>query len=220
MDIAVTTAKQDIVDKLFSWALTLAILTVVYNVIEGLVSIYFGIKDETLTLFGFGVDSFVETISAIGVTQMVIRIKKNPTSDRGQFEILALKITGWCFYALVLVLTVSAVYNLIEGHQPTSTTSGVVIASISILAMWVLIRTKISLGKKLDSAPIISDAKCNQVCLYMSLILLASSGLWWLWQIPYIDTAGTAGLVYFSIKEGREAFEKAKGIACEDCEHD
>ncbi|MBL4862365.1 MAG: cation transporter [Crocinitomicaceae bacterium] len=217
MDKEATTDKPD---KLFSWVLTLAVLTVVYNIIEGLVGIYFGLKDETLTLFGFGADSFVETISAIGVTQMVLRIKKNPTSDRGQFELLALKITGWCFYVLVLILTASAAYNIIEGHEPTSTTAGVIIASISIVTMWALIHAKISLGKKLNSAPIIADAKCNQVCLYMSVILLVSSGLWWLWQIPYIDIVGTAGLVYFSIKEGREAFEKAKRIESNDCVHD
>ena len=207
-------------NKLFGWALALAILTFVYNIAEGLVSVYFGLKDETLTLFGFGADSFVETISAIGVTQMIIRIKKNPDSARGEFEILSLKITGWCFYALAIILTVSAIVNVIAGNQPTSTISGVIIGGISILTMWALIRSKISIGKKLNSAPMIADARCNQVCLYMSILLLVASGLWWWLKVPYIDTLGTAGLVYFSIKEGREAFEKAKGIECCGCESD
>lgn len=207
-------------DKLYTWALNLAILTVIYNIAEGLIAIYFGIKDETLTLFGFGADSFVETISAIGVTQMVIRIKKNSSSDKGKYEVLALKITGWCFYALAVILTVSAIYNVIEGNEPNSAMAGVIIASISIITMWALIQAKISLGKKLNSDAIIADAKCNQICLYMSLILLISSGLWWFWQISYIDTIGTAGIVYFSIKEGQEAFNKAKGIQCNDCTHD
>ncbi len=210
-----TVAIVDNQNRLFTWALSLAVLTVVYNIIEGLVAIYFGLQDETLTLFGFGADSFVETISAIGVTQMVIRIKKNPASDKGRFEVLSLKITGWCFYALTLILIISAVYNLIQGHQPTSTTAGVIIASISIVTMWALVHAKISLGKKLESAPIIADAKCNLVCLYMSLILLIASGLWLIWQIPYIDIVGTMGLVYFSVKEGQEAMLKAKGIECQ-----
>ena len=206
-----TTNKQD---RFYSWALILAILTVVYNIIEGLVATYFGIKDETLTLIGFGVDSFIEVISAIGVTQMVIRIRKNPSSDRGQFEVLPLKITGWCFYTLAFILSTSIAYNIIAGHQPVSTTAGTIIASISVFTMWLLIHTKITVGRKLDSAPIIADAKCNQVCMYMSLVLLVASGLWWLWQIPYIDAIGTSGLVYFSVKEGREAFRKARGIEC------
>lgn len=199
-------------DKLFKWALALAVLTVVYNLAEGLVSIYFGLKDETLTLFGFGADSFVETISALGVTRMVIRIRKNPMSERGRFEQTALRITGWSFYALALILAASALFIVIDGRQPDSTMSGIIIAVLSIISMWALIRAKISVGKKLDSAPIIADARCNLVCLYMSVVLLVSSGLWWLFEIPYIDIAGTAGLIYFSVKEGMESFEKARGI--------
>lgn len=52
-------------------------------------------------------------------------------------------------------------------------------------------------------------------CLYMSILLLISGGLWWLFKIPHIDAIGSLGLVYFSIKEGKEAFSKAKGI--ENC---
>jgi len=196
-------------EKLFNRAIVLAIITIVFNIAEGLVATYFGLKDETLTLFGFGMDSFIETISAVGVLQMVIRIKKLPDSSRGRLETLALRITGWCFYALAGVLTVSAIFNIIGGHKPESTVSGVIIAIISILAMWALIRAKIKTGTKLNCSPIISDARCNLVCVYMSLVLLMASGLYWLFGIPYIDILGAAGLVYFSIKEGREAFEKA-----------
>ena len=211
-----TEARRQL-DRLYNWGLGLAILTVVYNIAEGLVATYFGIQDETLTLFGFGLDSFVETISALGVTQMFLRIKNKPDSSKGPYEIRALKITGWCFYILAVILSASAIYNVIKGHQPTSTTAGVIIGLISILTMWLLIRAKITVGTKLNSAPIIADAKCNQVCLYMSVILLVSSSLWALWEIPYIDALGTAGIVYFSIKEGREAFQKSRGIDCDDC---
>lgn len=204
-------------EKLFHWVLVLAILTIFYNIAEGLVATYFGIKDETLTLFGFGADSFIETISAVGVSQMVLRIRRNPDSDIGPFEILALKITGWCFYGLVGVLVISSVYNVVEGHQPISSKAGVIIAIISIITMWALVYAKIYYGKKLNSAPIIADARCNLVCLYMSVVLLLSSGLFWLFEVPYIDIAGSAALVYFSIKEGKEAFTKAKGITCCSC---
>jgi len=202
--------------NLYSWALVLAVITVVYNLAEGLVSVYFGMKGQTLTLFGFGADSFVETISALGVTQMIIRIKMNPASNKGSFEILALKITGWCFYLLALFLTASAIFNVIQGNQPKSTIAGVIIAGISILSMWALIYFKFSIGKKLNSTPIIADAKCSLVCLYMSLVLLVASALWWFFKIPYIDILGTAALIFLSVKEGREAFEKANGIECCD----
>lgn len=83
--------------------------------------------------------------------------------------------------------------------------------------MWALIYAKISLGKKLNSSPIIADARCNLVCLYMSVVLLVASSLWWLFKIPYIDAVGSLVLVYFALKEGKEALEKAKGIHSCSC---
>lgn len=206
--------------KLYKTALALSVFTIVYNLIEGVVSVWFGLEDETLALFGFGADSFVETISALGVMQMVVRIRRNPNSSKGPFEVRALQITGWCFYALAVILSVTAVYNIYTGHEPESTMAGIIIAIISIIAMWVLIRAKISVGRRLNSSPFIADANCNKVCLYMSVVLLISSVLYELFHIPYIDALGAAGLVYFSIQEGREAFEKSRGIDCSDgCGH-
>ncbi len=56
----------------------LAVFTISYNLIEGLVSIWFGRADEALTLFGFGVDSFIEVLSGIGILVMILRIRRQP----------------------------------------------------------------------------------------------------------------------------------------------
>ncbi|MFL7870664.1 MAG: hypothetical protein AB8I58_17680, partial [Anaerolineales bacterium] len=69
-------------DRYWNYALWLAIFTILYNLAEGLVSIFFGLSDETLTLFGFGVDSFIEVMSGIGILAMVLRIRQNPDTDR------------------------------------------------------------------------------------------------------------------------------------------
>lgn len=196
----------------FKWAFALSVITIAYNLAEGLVATYFGYSDETLTLFGFGADSFIETISALGVAQMVVRIRQNPDSDKGPFEKKALRITGWCFYGLSLILIFSAIFTVIQGHQPTSTVAGTVIAAISIFLMCALVYTKLRLGKKLASKPVIADARCNVICIYMSVILLISSSLWLLFRIPYIDALGTLALVYFCVIEGKEALEKSRGI--------
>ena len=81
-----------------------------------------------------------------------------------------------------------------------------------------LIRAKRDVGEKLNSAPILADANCTLVCLYMSLVLLASSAIYALTGFGFVDSLGAIGLVYFSYNEGKEAFEKARGIecACED----
>lgn len=205
--------------RLYKIAFALAIFTIVYNVAEGLLSTYLGWQDETLTLFGFGADSFIETISALGVAHMIIRITRNPDSNRDQFEITALKITGYSFYALCILLTVMAVMDIINHQQPQTTMWGIVISLVSIVIMLGTIYWKTSLGKQLNSPPLIADANCAKVCVYMSVVLLASSLLYQFFKIPYVDIAGTLGIIYFSYFEGKECFEKAAGIHNCSCDH-
>ena len=61
--------------RFYQYALWLAFFTILYNTPEGLVSVYLGVQDEALTLFGFGIDSFIEVISGIGIMAMVLRIR-------------------------------------------------------------------------------------------------------------------------------------------------
>lgn len=195
--------------RLFKIAFALAMFTIIYNIAEGLISTYLGFEDESLVLFGFGSDSFIEVISGLGIAHMIVRIQKRPNSNRDKFEKTALRITGFAFYALVFALVLTSFYNLWSGHKPITTFYGVIISAISILVMWILVVWKRRVGKKLDSDPILADANCTLVCVYMSIILLLSSGIYELWGISYIDSIGTLGLAYFAFKEGKECFEKA-----------
>lgn len=195
--------------SLYNTAFWLAVFTIAYNIIEGLVSTYLGFEDESLALFGFGSDSFIEVVSGFGIAHMILRIKRNPNSNRDSFERTALRITGFAFYALVVGLVITSLHNIWTGHKPITTFWGVIISSISILVMWFLVAWKRRVGKQLDSDPILADANCTLVCVYMSVILLVSSGIYELFGIPYIDSIGTLGLAYFAFNEGKECFEKA-----------
>jgi len=196
--------------KLYGIAFGLAIFTIIYNIAEGLISTYLGFEDESLALFGFGSDSFIEVVSGLGIAHMILRIQRNPASNRDHFERVALRITGTAFYILVAGLAITSIYNIWTGHKPLTTFWGVVISVISILVMWILVVWKRNVGKKLDSAPILADANCTLVCVYMSIILLVSSGIYEIFAITFIDSLGTLGLAYFALKEGKECFEKAK----------
>lgn len=192
----------------------LAIFTIVYNIVEGVVSVILGAQDETLALFGFGMDSFVEVISGFGILQMVLRIRRNPASKRTHFEVTALKITGWGFYVLTVGLVAGAILNIFQGHKPETTIWGVVVSAISIIIMTLLYRFKVFYGRKLNSDPVIADGKCTLVCVYMSIVLLISSVVYELTGIGWLDALGALGLAWFSFNEGREALEKAKGREC------
>lgn len=211
-----TTLAQTDINRYWTYALWLAFFTIFYNLAEGLISVFFGFSDEALTLFGFGVDSFIEVMSGIGILAMVIRIRQNPDTPRSQFERTALRVTGTAFYLLVVGLAVTAVYNIIVGHKPETTVPGLIIAVISIAIMWALVAGKRKVGRALNSQPILSDANCTMVCIYMSVVLLVSSLVYELTGFGFVDSIGALGLIWFSYNEGKEAFEKAAGLKC-DC---
>src|SRR5690606_37844011 len=142
---------------LYKTAALLAVITIVYNLVEGVVSVAFGAGDETLALFGFGVDSFVEVISGIGILHMVLRLRNNGQSHPDSFEQRALGITGTAVYLRAAGLTVAADWSAIADITPPATLPGIIIALVSIVTMWILIRAKVSVGTKLHSQAIIAD---------------------------------------------------------------
>ena len=205
-------------DHYWRYALWLAVFTILYNLAEGLVSVYFGAQDEALTLFGFGVDSFIEVMSGIGILAMVLRIRRYPDTPRSRFERSALRVTGMSFYLLAVGLAATAVYNLLMAHKPETTIPGLVIALVYIGIMWALALGKRKVGRALNSSPILADANCTMVCIYMSVVLLASSFIYQVTGFGFVDSLGALGLIYFSIREGKESFEKAAGLetCCDD----
>lgn len=196
-------------ESLLKFAVFLAVVTVLYNIFEGIAAVYFGLEDETLALFGFGLDSFVEVISGVGIWHMVLRIRKNSDEHKDHFEKRALKITGSAFYLLSIGLIISSVYNLILGAHPENTFWGIVIAALSILAMWRLIIEKVKVGEALQSDAIVADANCTKVCMQLSFILLAASLGYELFEIGSIDAIGSLFIAGIAFREGKESFEKA-----------
>jgi hypothetical protein len=196
--------------KLIRTAFILTVITLAYNFAEGIISVAFGVSDDTLVLLGFGVDSFVEVISAFGILHMVIRMKKSMVDTPDSFEKSALRITGSAFYLLTLGLVAGVGINIFTGAKPETTIAGIIISSVSIVTMWFLMRAKLSVGRKLNSNAIIADANCTKTCFYLSFILLASSLVYEFTGIGWIDSIGSLGIAWFAFTEGREAFEKAK----------
>lgn len=198
-------------------AFILSLFTIFYNVVEGIVSMLLGYEDETLSLFGFGADSFIEVMSGVGIAIMLLHIKANPDSPRSRFEITALNITGTAFFILSAGLLTGIIVNIITHHKPETTLWGIIISLVSITVMVWLMTAKKRVGKKLHSDAVIADANCTKVCVYMSIVLLISSFIYELTGFVYADSIGAAGLIYFSVSEGLESFEKARGKECSSC---
>ncbi len=87
--------------------------------------------------------------------------------------------------------------------------------------MWTLIRYKVKVGKKLNSPAIIADANCTRACLYLSVALLLASAGYKLTGIGGLDSFGAIVIAGLSLREGRESFQKARGInvcTCNSCD--
>jgi divalent metal cation (Fe/Co/Zn/Cd) transporter len=201
-------------DRLLHRANLLALFTVGYNLVEGIVSMALGASDETLALFGFGVDSFIEVLSAVGVWHMLRRIGNNGGETRDAFERRALTITGLAFYLLTGGLVLTAVVSLVQHHRPATALWGIVVSLVSITFMWLLIHHKVKVGTALHSPAILADAACSRACLYLSVVLLLSSLGFQLTGIASLDAVGALIIAWLAWREGREAFAKARGLSC------
>jgi hypothetical protein len=199
-------------ERLLKTALILSIITVAYNVAEGMVSVAFGFGDDTLVLLGFGVDSFVEVLSGAGILHMIIRMKRAGINDillRDRFERQALRVTGTAFYLMAAGLVAGSVYNIIKRVKPETTLAGIIISLLSIITMFILMKLKLKTGRELRSNAIIADAYCTKTCFYLSFVLLASSLLYELFGVAWFDIAGSLGIAWFAFSEARESFAKA-----------
>lgn len=208
-------------EPLYAKAAALAVVTIVYNLAEGIVSTAFGAGDDALALFGFGVDSFVEVLSGVGILHMVLRLRRGAADRRDEFEKRALRITGTAFYVLAVGMLATVGVSLVRGSHPETTVPGIVVACVSIVAMWLLIRAKLEVGHRLNSQAVIADAQCTRSCLYLSFALLASGIGYELTGLGFLDAAGALAVAWFAWREGREAFQKAAGQeCCSTCNHE
>ena len=145
---------------------------------------------------------------------MIGRIRANNGESKDSFEQRALRITGGSFYLLTAGLVFMAITNIYQQHKPDTTRWGIVISLLSISFMWLLIHYKTKVGKALESSAILADAACSRACVYLSVVLLVASVGFELTGIGYLDAIGALLIAWFAWKEGREAFDKAKGLGC------
>ena len=204
--------------RLLGRANALALVTIFYNVLEGVVSVGFGLEDETIALFGFGVDSFVEVISGIGIWHMVWRLRSRPAEAPDRFERTALRVTGAGFYLLTAGLALTAATQLLRGSKPETTVWGIIVSAVSIVTMLILVHYKRKVGRLYGSDALLADANCTMTCVYLSVVLLVASLGYEATGIGMLDSAGALGISWLAWREGREAFEKARGNLTCSCQ--
>jgi len=186
--------------------------TLAWNSLEGIVGIIAGAVAGSISLVGFGIDSFIEVISGAA---LLWRMKVDEDVHRREHnERLALCIVGVCFLALAAYIALESIRDLIQHNAPERSVAGIALACASLVAMPLLSRAKRKVGSALGSAAMHADARQADFCTYLSAILLAGLllnalfGLWWADPV--------AGLVMVPII-AREGIEGIQGKTCDDC---
>jgi len=186
--------------------------TIAWNTLEGLVAVLAGAVAGSISLVGFGIDSFIEVTS--GVTLLWRMSVDADVHRRERNERLALRIVGVCFVALAAYIGYEAIADLIGTKEPAASLAGIILAIVSLIVMPLLSRAKRRVGAALGSAAMHADAKQTEFCTYLSAILLAGLvvnrifGLWW------ADPVAALIMVPIIAKEG---YDGLQGKACESC---
>jgi divalent metal cation (Fe/Co/Zn/Cd) transporter len=185
--------------------------TIGWNTLEGLVAVVAGAFAGSISLVGFGIDSFIEVTSGV-----VLLWRMSVDADalkRERNEMLSLRLVGVCFLALALYVGYESVSDLVSRKAPEHSIPGIVLACVSLVVMPLLSRAKKKVATGLGSSAMHADAKQTDFCVYLSAILLIglllNETLGWSWADPL------AGLVMFPII-AKEGFDGMRAGACCD----
>jgi divalent metal cation (Fe/Co/Zn/Cd) transporter len=186
--------------------------TIAWNGLEGLVAVVAGAIVGSISLVGFGIDSFIEVTSG---SVLLWRMSVDAEVQRRELnERRALRIVGVCFLLLAVYIAYESVLDVWSRRAPEHSIPGIVLACVSLVVMPLLSRAKRKVGRALGSTAMHADAKQTEFCTYLSAILLmgllanAFLGLWW------ADPVAALIMVPIIAKEGIEGLQ---GKACDEC---
>jgi divalent metal cation (Fe/Co/Zn/Cd) transporter len=160
--------------------------TITWNSLEGLVALIAGVLAGSISLVGFGIDSFIEVTSG---TVLLWRMSVDAdVQGRERNEQFSLRIVGVCLMALAVYITYESISDILMRKPPEHSIPGIVLACISLVVMPLLARAKKKIGNELGSAAMHADARQTDFCVYLSAILLVglllNAGLGWWWADP------------------------------------
>ena len=199
--------------KLSRRALSLSYFTVAYNVLEGVFSILAGGLSSSIALIGFGMDSFIESISG-GIMIWRFRQTRLSETEKKRVEARAVKLVGWSFFVLAAYILFEAARKLTTHEAPEPSLFGIFVAATSLVVMPALYIAKQRTGRKLGSRSLLADSKQTLACTFMSFALLLgllANRLFGFWQAdPVVGLFIGAWLV----REGVETLKEGRLCSC------
>jgi divalent metal cation (Fe/Co/Zn/Cd) transporter len=192
------------------------VMALFWMVIEAGIAITTGLATRSVSLEGFGIDSVIELVAG-GVLLWRLLVERRGGSSEviGQAERRASWITGISLFGLALYIIVESAFALFTQSRSQVSWWGIGLAIAAAIIMPLLWQGKLRVAKRIGSNALKADAVCSVTCAYMSFTLLIGLllnkfyGLWW------ADSVAALALVYFIVREGREALHEARtGETC------
>ena len=201
--------------ELVKAGLRLEYLTVGWNIVEGIVSVFVALGAGSVALLGFGIDSFVETASgAILLWRLHAEGHARDAKAVERLDRRARRLVGISLFLLAGYVIVEAAKDLVVADRPEPTLVGILITAVSMVAMWWLARAKRRVAIALGSRAMQADSFQTTACWWLSLVTLVGIGLnaalgWW-----WADPLAALGMTYFIVSEGREAWRGEDSCSC------
>ena len=189
-------------------------LTVGWMTVEAVVAIAAGTSAGSLVLMAFGLDSVIELASA-GVLMWRLSVElRHGQAFSERAERAASRIGGALLFLLAAYVTAAAVWHFWNGTGEEFSWPGFIVALAAIPAMRYLAHRKIAIAEKIGSRALRADAMEAVTCGWLSLVVVVSLAAQWLVGAWWIDGVGSLAIVWFLVREGREAWS---GDKCESC---
>jgi divalent metal cation (Fe/Co/Zn/Cd) transporter len=180
--------------------------TIGWMTVEAIVGIAAGVTAGSLVLLAFGLDSVIELASAgVLMWRLSVELRHGQVFSE-HAERLASRIGGGLLFLLAAYITASAVWHLWTGTGEEFSWPGFLVALAAIPTMRWLAHRKIAIAEKIGSRALRADAMEAVTCGWLSFVVVVTLAAQWLVGAWWIDGVGSLAIVWFLIKEGREAW--------------
>jgi divalent metal cation (Fe/Co/Zn/Cd) transporter len=182
--------------------------------VEAVVAIGAGVTAGSLVLLAFGLDSVIELASAgVLMWRLSVELRHGQVFSE-HAERMASRIGGALLFLLASYVTAAAAWHLWKGSGEEFSWSGFLVALVAIPSMRWLARRKIAIAEKIGSRALRADAIEAITCEWLSFVVVSSLAAQWLFGAWWIDALGSLAIVWFLVKEGREAWSGGAYEAC------
>ena len=187
-------------------ALRLALLILVWDVVEGVVAVSAGIAAGSTALIGFGLDSGIEVFAAGIVLWQLTR----GGNERGQAR--ALRLMAGTFLVLALYVAFEAVSALLGGSEAEESLLGIVLNVVALLVMVPVAVAQREAGRAMGNGVVVAQASETWLSNALSVSLLVGLGLNAAFGIAWADPVAALVVAGFALYNARESWEQAEEV--------